>query len=709
MLPAGAWYPMDDLEQARQLFLQGVGLHNAGRFADAEARYRDAAGLAPERPSILSNLAAVLISQARFAEAVPWCERVLQLEPAHADALHALQTCRRMLADAENESISANALPSIVEKASLLSAHGDHLAGLDAWDKVLALQPQHPQALLGRARALARLGQADAAVLAYRAAIDGEDGGDFAGEDFCADVVAGLRPQEQGAVFEVLLVRALHAPWHRASELVDVAAGQLLQRAWVVRALDNIDAVWPARVPAEQGEEALRAAADDALFNAVLKAAVLPGEAFERLLANLRFSLLSRVVADSGLDDATLALGAALAAQMLAREYAMPQPAQELQQAALLAGQLTEQLASGSASDPHLLLTVVLYSDPGRRSFAPALAKHAWPAPVQALVQMAVLDRQREEQLADAMPSLRDIADEVSKAAREQYEQNPYPRWIDTPSAVRRMAQDEYVNWRLGRVAAAPRAADAAMRVLVAGAGTGQQPIELANRLQNAQVLGIDLSRASLAYAQRQAERIGVGNLRFLHADILALVPEDGPFDLIEASGVLHHMRDPALGLRRLRACLAPDGLMRIGLYSTRARRAVVAARALIAREGFAATAQGMRAFRQQVLALPADDPARGVASLADFYAMSECRDLAFHVHETSFDPPAIAELLHGEAMDFLGFELSPAVQHAFVQQFPQPFDGLDLDCWDRFEELHPGTFTGMYQFWARPRQLEPA
>ncbi|MCY7313747.1 MAG: hypothetical protein LH491_09025 [Pseudoxanthomonas sp.] len=64
---------MDDLEQARQLFLQGVGLHNAGRFADAEARYREAAGLAPQRPSILSNLAAVLISQARFSEAVPWC------------------------------------------------------------------------------------------------------------------------------------------------------------------------------------------------------------------------------------------------------------------------------------------------------------------------------------------------------------------------------------------------------------------------------------------------------------------------------------------------------------------------------------------------------------------------------------------------------------------------------------------------------------
>src|SRR6185312_7731228 len=125
--------------------------------------------------------------------------------------------------------------------------------------------------------------------------------------------------------------------------------------------------------------------------------------------------------------------------------------------------------------------------------------------------------------------------------------------------------------------------------ILVAGCGTGQHPIELALRLKDADVLAIDLSLASLAYAQRQSEALGL-NIRYAQADILRLADTGLHFDLIESSGVLHHMADPFAGWRALLSMLRPGGVMQVGLYSTTARRDIAAARALIAERGYGPT-----------------------------------------------------------------------------------------------------------------------
>ncbi len=64
---------------------------------------------------------------------------------------------------------------------------------------------------------------------------------------------------------------------------------------------------------------------------------------------------------------------------------------------------------------------------------------------------------------------------------------------------------------------------------------------------QAARVLAIDLSLASLAYAQTQGRRTGLTNIEYAQADIVAFEP-DRTFDVIEASGVLHHLADPMHG-----------------------------------------------------------------------------------------------------------------------------------------------------------------
>ncbi|WP_180490095.1 class I SAM-dependent methyltransferase, partial [Escherichia fergusonii] len=84
-------------------------------------------------------------------------------------------------------------------------------------------------------------------------------------------------------------------------------------------------------------------------------------------------------------------------------------------------------------------------------------------------------------------------------------------------------------------------------------------------------ILAIDLSLSSLSYAIRKTKELGLANLRYAQADILALGNEK-TFDVVDSSGVLHHLKNPLAGWRRLAGLVRPGGLMHIGLYSATAR-----------------------------------------------------------------------------------------------------------------------------------------
>lgn len=108
--------------------------------------------------------------------------------------------------------------------------------------------------------------------------------------------------------------------------------------------------------------------------------------------------------------------------------------------------------------------------------------------------------------------------------------------------------------------------------------------IQRAEQFKNADVLAIDLSLSSLSYAARKTQELGLKNIRYAQADILALKPSM-TFDVIDSSGVLHHLGDPLKGWRNLAGLLRPSGLMHIGLYSAIARKNINALREYLAKE----------------------------------------------------------------------------------------------------------------------------
>ena len=300
------------------------------------------------------------------------------------------------------------------------------------------------------------------------------------------------------------------------------------------------------------------------------------------------------------------------------------------------------------------------------------------------LVRRQIEEPAEEARLRATIPSIGTLASEVSAKVRAQYEENPYPRWV--------------------RVPAQPVAAEGPRRLLIAGCGTGQHAIATARHLPNARVLAIDLSLASLAYAKRKSLELGVTNIEYRQGDLLALGSLAERFEQIESSGVLHHLEDPYEGWRVLAGLLAPGGRMRVGLYSERGRRHVVRARELIAKEGFEPTPAGIRAARAAIRARSADELFARFLKSEDFYSMSGCRDLLFHVQEHRFSLPQIADMIRRLGLEFAGFEFADAGISAarYRERFPGDPSMLNLENWDRLEGDHPDTFARMYQFWVR-------
>ena len=80
---------------------------------------------------------------------------------------------------------------------------------------------------------------------------------------------------------------------------------------------------------------------------------------------------------------------------------------------------------------------------------------------------------------------------------------------------------------------------------------------------------------------------------------------------------------------------------------------------------------------------------------------ISSLRDLVFHAKEHRFTLPQIKNCLEELGLKFCGFENNDAVLQ-FQKLYGQQADIYDLLLWHQYEESHPRTFAGMYQFWCQ-------
>jgi hypothetical protein len=93
------------------------------------------------------------------------------------------------------------------------------------------------------------------------------------------------------------------------------------------------------------------------------------------------------------------------------------------------------------------------------------------------------------------------------------------------------------------------------------------------------------------------------------------------------------------------------------------------------------------------------------ISDESDFFSLSNCRDLLFHVQEHRFTLPQIKAALETLELEFLGFELRDrATMRKFKKTHPKKWARTSLPLWHKFELKNPDTFRGMYQFWCKKK-----
>jgi len=116
------------------------------------------------------------------------------------------------------------------------------------------------------------------------------------------------------------------------------------------------------------------------------------------------------------------------------------------------------------------------------------------------------------------------------------------------------------------------------LRALVAGGGTGDALIQLAQLLTDAgrpyDITYLDMSVAARALAEKRAKVRKLDGITFVTGSLLEAAAY-GPFDYIDCCGVLHHLKDPQAGFDALAAALAPDGGMGLMVYAPHGRAGV--------------------------------------------------------------------------------------------------------------------------------------
>ena len=378
------------------------------------------------------------------------------------------------------------------------------------------------------------------------------------------------------------------------------------------------------------------------LFLRIIEVCPIPNIIFEILLRRLRKAFLLHDNLETS-NNNYLTLQCSLALHCFTNEYVYGEDKEETQKLEQLEKFISDAVSNGRPVPWRHIACLASYWPLNNFNWSRNLTV---PVHMVNLFLRQVHHIDCEFSLRDSISSIGEITEDTSLAVKDQYEDNPYPRWVNIGILQKSMTIPEVVN--LIGIRTLPHELNTLNqpKILVAGCGTGQHSIEAAVRYANSDITAIDLSMSSLSFALRQTRELNIENINYFHGDILDLSSMETEFDVIETTGVLHHMSDPLLGWRILKGCLKSNGLMRVGLYSALARASLSEVKESMGDLEQPITNQKISDYRNRVLD-NAGPEFEKLVRYPDFFSTSELRDLLFHVQEHTFTLIEIKNMLN--------------------------------------------------------------
>lgn len=727
----------------------GLCLRDQRDFAGALECFKTALSLQPSSAQTLCNLGLCLLDQASVDDAIDAFRKALQYAPDLHDAVIGLTAA---LIHAGEYGSAVEALERAISRhpdnpelhfalGNAYSALGNRTAAAASYRSAIKLHPHHYKARNNLASLLQECGRFQEAESNYRAALQSspneasilynlstlllESDRIIEALDVCHQALQA-RPDEP--IFRQHFIKLLGS--HPPDQLPNEYTKDILRCfSWTGVDFQYLSAPTLALLRKNKHYRKLEALSRDADSNDIVK--TLRDRAFSPLLRDpyLHALLIHTVICDTDAEKALTAIRkgfllmlaeqrhiptdtevdfmAALACQCTNNEFSYLLEPQESDAVGGLARTMDDALGDSPDSVAALQGRIAvlsmykpLHELAHKDALTPIIIDTLRPN-VRVLIERQLLNWEAEQALRAQIPHLTGIDDGISRLVRDQYEENPYPRWLGVnlqePRHYSQVFRSLFPHFE------PPDFQEKTLNVLIAGCGTGKHAILSKTRFADSDHLAVDLSTASLAYAQRKTLEYRLSGLRFMQADILELAGMEQRFHVIESVGVLHHMADPGAGLEVLTGLLRPGGLMNIGLYSARARRDISAVRQHYGNLIAAPNKDIIRRVRREIIDMPADSPIRRITRMNDFYSLSDCRDLLFHVQEHCFTLPQIQALLEKHKLNFIGFEFpNPKAKSLYRTESPDDPALTDLEHWDRFEQRHPDTFEGMYVFWCQ-------
>ncbi|WP_108815616.1 class I SAM-dependent methyltransferase [Loktanella sp. Alg231-35] len=266
---------------------------------------------------------------------------------------------------------------------------------------------------------------------------------------------------------------------------------------------------------------------------------------------------------------------------------------------------------------------------------------------------------------------------------RDQYEAFPYPARDPKDEAKRLIkgspslpVEMDHCLWN------GQRDWSQTLRVLVAGGGTGDGLVQLAQLLHAAgkpyQITYLDLSSASRKIAEARIKMRGLPNVQFETGSLLNAAAF-GPFDYIDCCGVLHHLPDPEAGLAALHNALTPGGGLGFMVYAPYGRSGVYPLQAAFNRlYGHLPPKSQLKHAKATFAKLPAAHPLNRNPNLGD-HKQSEAGfyDLLVHSQDRAFTVRAWADALTATGWKLASFAQPGRYDLAQFADVPADMDAL--------------------------------
>ena len=674
--------------------------YQAGRYVDAEKLSLSITQEFPKHQFAWKVLAVVLKLTGRINESLVASQKSVQLNPQDAEACNnqgvLLKELERLDEAEKSYRKAIDLKPDYAEARNNLGVILRVLGKLDqaeaSFRQALTLKPDYAEAHSNLGIMLQGLGKSDEACSAYIQAIHlNPDFTDAYGNLGIA--IKHIRFNSSNVKLYPLLIKLLSTgnfarPMDLAPSILSLLKHDPLIKNLL---LEENFATSPKEINSVIGSlDKLT------LLHHLMRICPLPDLQFEKFFVTMRSLLLINLDNFKASPEFIYFLST-LSLHCFTNEYVYFEKDKETELVKNLETEIMQTIANSEQPEAKKILCLASYRQ---------LHQYNWCQKLEALdnleeVKMRLIEEPYAERaIAAEIPMLEEISDDVSCKVRAQYEENPYPRWVKLgipkkPKSISKICAE--VNLDLHSESIKNVTAPA---ILIAGCGTGQHSIGTASRFSGCQVTAVDLSLASLAYAQRKSNELRLNNIDYLQADILQLHQIGKEFDIIESAGVLHHMDEPMAGWRVLTDLLKPGGLMKIGLYSELARQHIVEVRKEITALKLGTSESDIRKFRQSLVESN-DENHQLLTTSNNFFHLSGMIDLIFHVQEHHFTLPQIKNSLDELGLKFCGFEVQ-GIDSRFREFHGEASDICDLVLWHEFEESNPHAFTNMYQFWCQ-------